>query len=486
MAESSESGETPVKSLRGDGASSLRVPILGLMIPAAVWLWAASVLALLGSLKLVDPRFLGTWGWLSFGRISPAAFLGFVYGFGVPMGLSAALWAVTKGGKLPLLGERWFLASSFLWNFGLWSGITGVLAGESRSLSWLGLPAFSLPSLGMAYLLSAGWLVATLVCRWEETSLASRFLLLGLVWIPWAGGAAVLVLHEPAARGVAMGSLEWWFNDGLLYAGLGAFALGAVYLLVPDYLGRPVAFAGLGRCAFWAWAVLANLAGMAHLVGGPFPLWIVSSGVSSRFLLWVAAVAIGLGFWEAARRAPSPKKGQGRAGWDFLRFGMVAFLAASGLGALLALPTWSRYVHYTVLEEAQLTLFLYGFLGMTFFALLYAVLPRVLGRPWPSPGLAKAHFLLSSYGISFLVGLLAVGGLFQGFALDDAELPIHEVILSLLPFLRSAAAPALALLAAHAVFGLHLLWLLVESGANPSPENPAGFSGAAIEGARMP
>ncbi len=485
MAETSECEETPVRAGTRDAVSSLRVPVLGLVVPAAVWLWVASILALLGSLKLVDPRFLGTWGWLTFGRISPAAFLSFVYGFGIPMGLCAVLWAVTKGGRLPLPGGRWFLASSFLWNLGLWSGITGVLAGESRSLSWLGLPTFSLPSLGMAYLLSAGWLVAVLVRRWEESSLASRFLLLGLVWIPWAGGAAALWLHDPSVRGVAIGSLEWWFNDGLLYAGLGAFALGAMHLLLPGFLGRPASFAGLGRWAFWAWVLFANLAGMAHLVGGPFPLWMVSTGVSSRFLLWAAAVAIGLGFWAAARGAPAEGK-QWDPGWHFLRFGMGSFLVAAGLGAVLVLPAWSRYVHYTVLEEAQLTLFLYGFLGMTFFALLYTILPRVLGRSWPSVGLAKAHFLLSSYGISFLAGLLAVGGLFQGVALDNAEVPIHEVILSLLPFLRSAAAPAMALLAAHAVFGLHLLWLLVESGANRREGEKAALPGVAMEGARTP
>ena len=485
MAETSEADRTKRRVWPAEADSSLRVPVLGLVGPAAVWLWVASILALLGSLKLVDPRFLGTWGWLTFGRISPAAFLSFVYGFAIPSGLCAVLWAVTRGGRLPLPGGRWFLASSFLWNLGLWSGITGVLAGESRSLSWLGLPTFSLPSLGMAYLLSAGWLLVFLMRRWEEASVAARFLLLGLVWMPWAGGAAALLLHNPVVRGVAIGSLEWWFNDGLLYTGLGAFALGAVYLLVPDLTGRPVAFARLGRWVFWAWALFGNLAGMAHLVGGPFPLWMVSLGVSSRFLLWVAAVAVGVGFWVAIRETRLEQTDWDPS-WHFLRFGMGAFLVAAGLGALLALPAWSRYVHYTVLEEAQLTLFLYGFLAMTFFALLYALLPRVLGRSWPSVRLAKAHFLLSSYGIGFLAALLVAGGLFQGAALDDPEVPIHEVILSLLPFLRSAAGPAMALLAAHAVFGLHLLWLFVESGAHRREEAKAALPNVAVEGAQTP
>ncbi|VVM06306.1 cbb3-type cytochrome c oxidase subunit I [Methylacidimicrobium tartarophylax] len=485
MAETLESKETPVKVSSGEVDPSLRAPFLWLLGPAAVWLSVATILALLGSLKLVDPRFLGTWGWLTFGRISPAAFLSFVYGFGIPVGLSAALWAVTKGGRLPLLGRRWCLASSFLWNVGLWGGITGVLAGESRSLSWLGLPTFSLPSLGLGYLLSAGWLVAALVSRWEEASLALRFLLLGLVWIPWAGGAAALMLHDPAVRGVAMGSLEWWFNDGLLYAGLGAFALGIVYLLAPSSLGRPLAFSGLGRLAFWTWALFANLAGTAHLVGGPFPLWMVSLGVSSRFLLWVAAVAVGVGFWVAARRLPAEKR-EWDPSWHFLRFGMSSFLVAAGLGALLVLPAWSRYVHYTVLEEAQLVLFLYGFLGMTFFSLLYALLPQLLGRPWPSPTLSKVHFWLSSYGISFLVGLLAVGGLFQGVGLDEPDLPVHDVIVLLLPFLRSAAAPATALLAGHAVFGLHLLWLILESGSSRRGDEETALAHADIEGVRTP
>ncbi|MGD9896090.1 MAG: cbb3-type cytochrome c oxidase subunit I [Candidatus Methylacidiphilaceae bacterium] len=485
MTSTSEPEEGPTKALPGEASQSLRAPFLWLLGPAAVWLWVATILALLGSLKLVDPRFLGAWGWLAFGRISPAAFLGFVYGFGIPIGLSAAIWTVTQGGRLTLPGRRWFLASSFLWNLGLWSGITGVLAGESRSLSWLGLPTFSLPSLGMAYLLSAGWLVAALVGRWEAASLVSRFLLLGLVWIPWAGGAAALMLHDPAVRGVAVGSLEWWFNDGLLYAGLGALAVGIVYLLTPVFLARPVAFPGLGRGAFWAWVVFGNLAGTAHLVGGPFPLWMVSLGVSSRFLLWVAAVAVGVGFWVAVNRSPAPEA-EWDPGWHFLRFGVFSFLVAAGLGALLAVPAWSRYVHYTVLEEAQLVLFLYGFLGMIFFSLVYTLLPRVLGRPWPSPAWAKAHFLLSGYGISFLVGLLIAGGLFQGVGLDDPEVPIHEVLVSLLLFLRSAAAPAILLLAAHALFGLHLLWLVVESGSSRRDGVEVALSGGAVKGVPAP
>lgn len=485
MAETSESEVASAEASPGEAGISLRAPFLGFVGPAVVWLWVATILALLGSLKLVDPRFLGSWGWLAFGRISPAAFLSFIYGFAIPMGLSAGLWAVTRGGRLPLPGPRWFLAASFLWNLGLWSGITGVLAGESRSLSWLGLPTFSLPSLGLAYLLAAGWLVAALIRQWEETSLASRFLLLGLVWIPWAGGPAALMLHNPAVRGVAIGSLEWWFNDGLLYAGVGAFALGLVYLLAPTFLGRPVAFPRLGLWAFWTWVLFANLAGTAHLVGGPFPLWMVSLGVAARLLLWVAAVAVGVGFWTAARGRPMEGK-EWDPGWHFLRFGVLSFLAAAGLGAFLALPAWSRYVHYTVLEEAQLVLFLYGFLGMIFFSLLYTLLPRVLGRSWPSAALAKAHFLLSSYGVSFLAGLLAVGGLFQGAGLDDPDRPIHDVISSLLPFLRSAAGPAMALVAAHAVFGLHLLWLIVESGSSRREREKASLPDVVMEGARTP
>jgi cytochrome c oxidase cbb3-type subunit I len=81
---------------------SCRQTVLGYYASAVAWLLIGSAAALISSIKLHHPEFLGSWEWITFGRIRPVHLNTVVYGWSSMVGIGTILWLETRLCKVRL------------------------------------------------------------------------------------------------------------------------------------------------------------------------------------------------------------------------------------------------------------------------------------------------------------------------------------------------------------------------------------------------
>ncbi len=77
----------------------------------------------------------------------------------------------------------------------------------------------------------------------------------------------------------------------------------------------------------------------------------------------------------------------------------------------------------------------YGFVAFALFGAMYYMVPRLLGTEWESPTLIRAHFWLAVVGVGLAVTCFGLGGVVQGFGLDDPKEPAIAILSFVKPFL---------------------------------------------------
>jgi cytochrome c oxidase cbb3-type subunit 1 len=108
---------------------------------------------------------------------------------------------------------------------------------------------------------------------------------------------------------------------------------------------------------------------------------------------------------------------------------------------------------------------------MTAFGSIYYILPRLVGKEWPSSCLISWHFWLALSGILLGASALILGGLIQGFALQDVGITFRSSMDFISPFRFCAALAAILLVAANLCFALlfaGLFWSTRRSGSKPT------------------
>ncbi|KIE58074.1 cytochrome oxidase [Methylacidiphilum kamchatkense Kam1] len=434
---------------------SFFIPVIFTLFAAFFWLLVSMGFALLGAGKIVIPSLLGSWGWLTFGRIGLASFLVFSYGWGMNGGLAYALYLIGKNAQEPFKGSGYFLCSALFWNLAIFIGMMAVLIGDIPSLSWAGWPDFVLFLLLLNYSLMNYWIVKKLIVSGNFLrNLSHSYLLIALLWFPWAVGSLFVFFHWLVIRGVSFASMEWWFNEGFLHLWLAPVGLSMLY----DYVEgrndqRSSSFLGwLGLILFF---ICSNFASASHLVGAPFPLWIVGLGIAARLLLILGAVAIGIDLLQRLKKRIQTSKQN-----IFSRYFLIAFycflIAIIGDG-LIALPPISRLVHFSFVEIAFLVLFIYGFYSFVLIGMAHYLYSNYFRKPWLSETFLKITFWTNMYGISFLFVFLCLGGIIQSVELENAELPFSQVIESVLPYLRGAGMSATLILFSQLTYCFLLL-----------------------------
>lgn len=434
-------------------------PVIFLLMAAFFWLLVSLGFALLGAGKIMIPNLLGSWGWLTFGRIELASFLVFSYGWGMNGGLAFALYLVGSNRSGVFKESGYFLSSAIFWNISLFIGMMAVLIGEIPSLSWAGWPDFVLFLLLLNYILMVYGLVRELLSLGLfSKKISTSYLLLSLLWFPWAIGSLFVFFHWEVIRGVAFASMEWWFNEGFLHLWLAPIGLAMLY----DYIER---MRGLQKPSILSWGGLitffffSNFSSASHLVGGPFPLWIVGLGIASRFLAILGALAIGIDLWQRFKETfkASPVSIVSR----YYLIALYCFLIALCGDGVLSFPLVSRFTHFSFVEIAFLVLFIYGFYSFGLLATAHDLFCCFYKKPWVSEILLKITFWANIYGMTFLFIFLCLGGIVQSFELQDVQLPITEVIESVLPYLRGAGMSATLILFSQLTYCFLLLLMTI-------------------------
>jgi cytochrome c oxidase cbb3-type subunit 1 len=438
--------------------ASCRVPVLFLFACAAFWLVTASVFALIASLKFHMPQLLADCPWFTYGRLQPMQMNALIYGFAAQAALGTALWLIARLGRTRLVLPGYIFVGALLWNVGLKIGIFGIQIGDSTGFEWLEMPGYASPILFVGYAIIGVCALLTFHQRSEPKLYVSQwFLLAALFWFPWIYSTANLLLVFFPVRGVLQASINWWYIGSLSGIWLGFIGLAALFYFLPRLAGRTLYSGPLAMLAFWTLALFGGWGGIHH--GAPLPAWIPSLSTVFTVLTLIPLLAITINWNQTLAGASSNWKDS--LPLRFSLFGAIAYLVAGALSIADSLPQVSQTTHFTLFATARTQLLLYGFFGMTMLGAIYHITPLLTGSDWPRAKWATGHFTLGAVGIALYVASLALGGIFQGRALDDPNKPFLDALHIGLVFLRVSTLGDVLMLAGNCLLALNLgVWLV--------------------------
>jgi cytochrome c oxidase cbb3-type subunit I len=431
-------------------------PVLLLIVSAAKWLVIASLAGLIGSLKFHSPNLLADHPWLTYGRVHPAATNALVYGAAIQAGLGVLLWLVCHLGRTKLVATPLVIVGCLFWNLGVTVGVLGILAGDSTGFEWFEMPRYASALVFFGYLGIGLAGVLTFHKRSElRLSVVQWFLLAALFWFPWIYSAARLLLVIRPLRGTMQAVVASWYANNLMTIWLGFVGLGTAFHFVPKMRNRPLYSQYLGLFTFWMLALFGSWGAMPP--GSPVPAWLPQLSTFGAMLTVIPILAVAVNIQQTScGQAP----GAGGPSFWFISFGMLAYVIAGLMGSVCSIARISVVTNFTWFIPAQAQLFIYGFFVMTMFGAIYYIVPRLTQTEFPSSKLVRWHFWLAAAGVVFYVVPLALGGIKQGLAMNNPNVPFLDVVKGTLMSLRMSTTGDLLVLASSLIMWLNLVGLL--------------------------
>jgi cytochrome c oxidase cbb3-type subunit 1 len=476
--------ESPEKSrlqrLEIDRAA--RWPVGVFLGTSLFWLLFGSALAIAASIKLHDPEFLANHPWLTFGRVRPAHLNTVAYGWLSTAGIGIGLWILSRLCRAPIQDHRSLTLAAVLWNVGNAVGTWGILRGDSTAVEWLEYPTYAAPFLLVSF--TFVMLAAFNLMRRREPGhiyISQWYVMAAFVWFPalYFVGHGLLVLAPVQAP--AQPPINWWFAHNALGLWFTPIGLGAAYYLIPKIIGKPIHSYYLSAVGFWTLAFFYAWNGMHHLIGGPYPSWLITASVVASIMMFVpvATVAVNhhltmVGHFKDVIYSPTLR---------FIVFGAMSYTFVSFQGSTMAIRSLNHITHFTHYTVAHAHLGAYAFASMSFFGAIYYIMPRLLEREWPSRWLIRIHFWACSIGITIYFVGLSLGGLLQGIELNQKDTPFMEIVALTIPYLKSRTIGGSLMTLGHMAFACSFLWMMFArrregtqptlfANRQPSPANP--------------
>ena len=459
---------------------ALRAPVLAFLISAVFWLLVSSCFGLLASAQCHRPgslTILANLPWLTFGRVFSAFQNALVYGWLSSAGIGVAIWLLSRLCNTTYRSSYLLWLSAFTWNTGIGVGILSILGGGGNSRALLDFPFSVAFILMLAFLFFGIWSVLVIWNRQSESVYVSEwYIFAALLCFAWSFTTANILLNQPLsligpAPGVSQAAIHAWYERSLFGLWLAPLALAAAYYIIPKALQKPIYSYKLALLGFWGWIGCVAFGGMAAFIGGPFPAWMVTVGIVANVLALAPVLAVAANFHMTTRSAT--EAGGPSLVLRFVAFGAMMFTFYGFEAATNSLRTISQFTQFTLVILGQNQLFLYGFCSLILFGAIYYLLPRLLNRPIIFKGIAALHFWLSVIGFALLWFDLTIGGLIQGFGLQDAKVSMDAISDLLTPFLTLQAVAALIIFAANVLFAIAVgLILLLPGRVGNRPDVP--------------
>jgi cytochrome c oxidase cbb3-type subunit 1 len=438
--------------------ASCRLPLLFMFGSAALWLVAAGLLSLAASLSFHSPTLLSHCPWMTYGRVHPAHWNAFGYGFAAQAGMAVALWLLARLGRNPLGNPILLTFGAKLWNVGVTLGVFGILAGDTTGFEWMEMPRYAAGTLFFAYVIIGGTALFNLHERRERALYASQwYLLAALLWFPWIYSVANLMLVVSPVRGVMQSLVGWWFANNFVTLWLTPLALAVLFYLIPRQTGRPLNSHYVALFGFWTLAVFGGWGGVP--VGAPLPGWISAVSTSAATLMAVPVLAVAVNLGSTMRDRDRTKDG---IGLGFSRIALAGYAVAGLAGAVVAMPEVGRITQGTFVTPAIKFLLMYGFVGLALLGAIYHITPLLTGREFKT-GPVKAHFAMVAGGAVLVFVLLVACGVKQGLALNhltESKLTFGEISQGTLLFLRGSTLGEVVILLGNCLFAVTLFSLV--------------------------
>lgn len=452
-----------------------RIPVLLLLVAAAVWLVVGSVFGMIASLKLHLPDWLNASELLTFGRVRTLHLNAVAYGWLSMAGIAVALWTLPRVFHTPLRLSKLPVVGVLLWNAALIAGLFAVSTGSTDGLEWLEIPWRIDVVLGVAGAFFAVPLVVTALKREvDHIYVTGWYYLAALVWFP----ILFLIANLPAMHsGVPQATVNWWYAHNVLGLWLTPLGVGAAYYFIPKIIGKPIYSYTLSLVGFWALALFYSQVGIHHLIGGPVPTWLVTLSVVHSVMMFVPVLAVAINQHVTV----------GRNMWAFrqslaLRFvatGAVMYTLASFQGSIEAIRSVNTVTHFTHYTVGHAHLGAYAFTSLVMFGAIYHMVPRLTGRDWPFPSLLSLHYWLVIVGFALYFVALTAGGLLQGLAMLDVARPFADSVTLTIPYLQGRSLGGALMSVGHLVFAAHLFLALGRMRAGAS--SPRGLTSTETE-----
>jgi cytochrome c oxidase cbb3-type subunit 1 len=241
---------------------------------------------------------------------------------------------------------------------------------------------------------------------------------------------------------------------------LGLVGLAAVFYFLPKLTEREWDSHYLALFFYWLFILLASWGGIPN--NAPVPAWMPSLSTVATVLTLLPLLTVGIIVRQAVGWNSPEKKAVTDASIQFIRFGVIAFLCSGLMRILDSLASVSQVTNLTWFTVATQHLQCYGFFSMVMFGALYQIVPRIMGTPFPSTRLIRAHLWLAALGVLFIVVPLALGGIWEGFRLQRPEIAFVDIFKSTLHFLRVSTLGDLLIAGGHVAFLVNLCWLVNE------------------------
>lgn len=443
--------------------ASTRLPVLVFFGSAVFWLVFGSVLGVLAAFKMSYPELLDGAAWLTWGRVRPAHLNAVIYGWASASGIGVGIWLMARLCRTELRNQSLLISAGLIWNLGVLIGVLALLAGGSRSIEWLEFPGYVTPILFVAYTLIGVWVIIMFRDRKPGHVYVSQwYLLAAFLWFPWLYATANMLLIWDPIQGSAQGAVNWWYAHNVLGLWFTPIGLASAYYMIPKVIGRPIHSYYLSILGFWSLALFYSWNGMHHLIGGPFPAWMISASVVASVMMFIPVLTVAInhhmtmrGHFDVLKWSPTLR---------FTVFGAMMYTLVSFQGSLMAIPSLNVLTHFTDYTIGHAHLGLYAFFTMIMFGAMYYIVPRLVGWEWPSANLIRWHFWLAAIGILLMVGSLTIGGIIQGFALNDVKVAFLTSVELAAPFRWVRAVSGLILTAAHLVFAVLFVQMLMRQG----------------------
>jgi cytochrome c oxidase cbb3-type subunit 1 len=460
---------------------SCRGPVLFFFTTGLLWLLLGTLFGFLASFKMHSPELLADYPWLTWGRVRMAHLNAVIYGWASLSGIGVAIWLMGRLCRQRLQGVPICIAAGVLWNLAVAIGIVGILAGHSTSVEWLEFPGYAVPPLVVGFVLVSIWGVIMFRKRRPGHVYVSQwYLFAALFWFPWLYSTAQLIIQHLPIRGVVIGAVNWWYGHNVLGLWFTPIGLAAAYYFIPKVIGRPVHSYYLSALGFWTLALFYSWNGMHHLIGGPYPAWLITASVVASMMMIIPVLTVAINHHMTMRGnfhmlAVSPTL-------RFVVFGAMAYTLVSLQGILMAFRSFNKITHFTHYTVGHSHLGLYAFYTMIIFGAMYYIVPRLVGCEWRWPSMIKLHFWLAAYGILVMVGVLTVAGFAQGAALLNLDYTFMDTVNLTKPYLVARSFSGVALAVAHFVFFGHFMMMLFGRGRKPG--SPTYFTTSEQEEAR--
>jgi cytochrome c oxidase cbb3-type subunit 1 len=443
---------------------SCRLPLLGLFGSGVLWLFLGLIFALIASLKFHNPHFLAHEPYWTYGRVHAAHSTAVLYGFGVPAALGVGLWLLCRLGRAPLAGTGVVLLGIIFWNTAVAIGLIAILCGDSTGFESFEMPGYVGAILFVSYLLIALCGVLTFHRRAEGRLYPSQWFVLGsFFWFPWIFSTASMLLLCLPVRGVMQSSVAWWYAHNFSSIFLGFAGLASIFYFIPKLLARPLHSYYLAALAFWSLALFGSCGGIPG--GAPLPSWIISLSVIGTVLTAAPLLAVAANFYQTVRRDLAALDAHPTLRFTYV--GLIFWLIAGAQQIVGVLPNVGALTDYTWFPVAHWELFHYGFFALAMFGAIYYIVPRLLDPVDPPgwfSGLATLHFWFTFFGILISYIALIVGGVGQGYLLNNPRYSFAQVMRGTLMALRADTLGDLLIVIGTIFFLLNFALLLLRWG----------------------